>query len=1220
MNAKSLLPLLTALLIAPAAVPLLPTAPVCAQTSSTEAEATALLDEANRLLQQGIDQYYVSQFQEALQSWAQALELYQNPAVQAAFPQEGRQGEGNTLGNLGNAYNDLGQYREAIAHYEQSLVIFREIGSQWSEGNALSSLGTAYANLGQYREAIAHYEQSLVIFREIGDWQVEGMLLSNLGTVYNDLGQHQEAIARYEQSLIIFRQIGDRAGEGNALSNLGLAYNDLGQYQDAIVLFEQSLAIAREIGNRRGEGNALGNLGLAYNDLGQYQDAIALFEQQLIITREIGDRRGEGSALGSLGITYYNLGQYQDAIALYEQQLAITREIGDRAGEGNALNNLGIAYSDLGQYREAITFYEQQIVITREIGDRRGEGIALGNLGTAYRNLGQYQDAIALFEQSLVMAREVGNQQGEGIALGSLGIAYNDLGQYQDAIALFEQQLIITREIGDRRGEGSALGSLGITYYNLGQYQDAIALYEQQLAITREIGDRAGEGNALNNLGIAYSDLGQYREAITFYEQQIVITREIGDRRGEGIALGNLGTAYRNLGQYQDAIALFEQSLVMAREVGNQQGEGIALGSLGIAYNDLGQYQDAIALFEQQLIITREIGDRRGEGIALGNLGIAYDVLGQSEQALEQYQQALTITQDIDDRDGEGTHLSNMGALLSEQDQPELAIVFYKQSVNVRESIRDDIRGLPQEQQQSFTDTIAGSYRALADLLLQQNRVLEAQRVLDLLRVQELDDYLDGVRSNSNTERGIGLRDPEQEINNRVIAVGYELAQLRDIPPNQLTDAQLQRLGELDTTQRELSADFQGFLNSPEIKALVAQLDVSLQEQDILARADEFINLQNNLRDINQNAVMIYPLILEDRLELVLVTPFSEPARYPVDVDSAELNAAILEFRQALTDRASNPQPIAQQLYDWLIAPMQADLDAIGAETILYAPDGALRYVPLAALHNGDQWLIETYRINHITAASLQNFNLRPTATPIILAAAFSDGFHEFEVGQRSFAFDGLPFAGVEVENLVAAFPNTTQFMNDRFSRALVEPLMDSHTIVHLATHASFVPDSPAESFILFGNGDRLTLQELNTPEWRGRFNNVELVVLSACETGVGGDRLGNGAEILGFGYLMQEAGAVAAIASLWQVSDGGTQVLMDGFYAALNNGYSKAEALQRAQQALITSDALVLAGDRGNPATIEIVDSRTGQPLSQSADLAHPYYWAPFILIGNGL
>ena len=883
------------------------------------------------------------------------------------------------------------------------------------------------------------------------------------------------------------------------------------------------------------------------------------------------------------------------------------------------------AAGETGNYRLTIRSASTEEVITAaqlEEADRfLQQGIQQDRVSQFREALQSGERALELYRNPAVQAAfPQESRQGEGNALGNLGLAYYSLGQYQTAINFHEQSLAIAREIGNRQGAGNALGNLGNAYYSLGQYQTAINFHEQSLAIAREIGDRQGEGATLGNLGIAYDSLGQYQTAINFHEQYLAIAREIGDRQGEGNALGSLGNAYNNLGQYQTAIDFHEQYLAIAREIGDRQGEGNALGNLGNAYRNLGQYQTAIDFYEQTLAILREIGDRQKEGITLGNLGLAYAVLDQSEQALEQYQQALTVAQEIGDRSNEGLWLSNMGELLADQDQPELAIVFYKQSVNVRESIRDDIRGLPQEQQQSFTDTIADDYRALADLLLQQNRILEAQRVLDLLRVQELDDYLDGVRSNSNTESGIGLRDPEQEINNRVIAVGYELAQLRDIPPNQLTDAQLQRLSELDTTQRELSADFQGFLDSPEIQALVAELDASLQEQDILARADEFINLQNNLRDINQNAVMIYPLILEDRLELVLVTPFSEPARYPVPVGAAELNAAIVEFRQALTDRRSNPQPIAQQLYDWLIAPMQADLDAIGAETILYAPDGALRYVPLAALHNGDQWLIESYRINHITAASLQDFNLRPTATPIILAAAFSEGFHEFELGERSFAFNGLPFAGVEVENLAAAFPGTTELMNDRFSRALVEPRMDSHTIVHLATHASFVPDSPAESFILFGNGDRLTLQELNTPEWRGRFNRVELVVLSACETGVGGDRLGNGAEILGFGYLMQEAGAEAAIASLWQVSDGGTQVLMDGFYAALNNGYSKAEALQRAQIALITSDESVLAGERGNPATIEIVDSRTGQPLAASTDLAHPYYWAPFILIGNGL
>ncbi|HEY9887074.1 MAG TPA: CHAT domain-containing protein [Candidatus Obscuribacterales bacterium] len=398
---------------------------------------------------------------------------------------------------------------------------------------------------------------------------------------------------------------------------------------------------------------------------------------------------------------------------------------------------------------------------------------------------------------------------------------------------------------------------------------------------------------------------------------------------------------------------------------------------------------------------------------------------------------------------------------------------------------------------------------------------------------------------------------------------------------------------------------------------MVAQLSADAREQDVLAELDEFVNLQNNLRDLGQNAVLIYPLILPDRLELVLITPYSEPTRYPIAVEQAELNGAILAFRQALTDPAQNPQPAAQRLYEWLIAPMAADLEAIGAETILYAPDGALRYVPLAALHDGDQWLVERFRVNHITAASLQDFTLRPDPQPRILAAAFSEGRYEIAQGDRRFTLGGLPFARVEVENLIAAFPGTTGLFNQDFSLAAVQPSLNQHTIVHLATHATFVTGSPRDSFILFGNGDRLTLEDLKG--WRGRLNRVDLVVLSACETGVGGDTLGNGEEILGFGYLMQEAGASAAIASLWQVSDPGTESFMTGFYQALQAGQPKAEALRQAQIALINAqDAGAAGGDRAGAAPL----SRDGTLANPGAypGYSHPYYWAPFILIGNGL
>ena len=165
---------------------------------------------------------------------------------------------------------------------------------------------------------------------------------------------------------------------------------------------------------------------------------------------------------------------------------------------------------------------------------------------------------------------------------------------------------------------------------------------------------------------------------------------------------------------------------------------------------------------------------------------------------------------------------------------------------------------------------------------------------------------------------------------------------------------------------------------------------------------------------------------------------------------------------------------------------------------------------------------------------------------------------------------------------------------------------------MHLVTEYTFNFPGARCEFILFGNGDRANFRDVET--WP--LKNTDLVVLSACETGVGG-QLGDGKEILGFGYLMQKAGARAAIASLWTVDDGGTQALMNAFYTALENGNTpKAESLRQAQIALITGDYTALGQERG----IFVVERIRDIPGNVSDRLSHPYYWAPFILIGNGL
>jgi FOG: TPR repeat len=377
--------------------------------------------------------------------------------------------------------------RELVRWQEGYLAAAREIGDRTGEGGALGNLGNAYFNLGDARKAIEFYEQSLVFVREIGNRQQEGNALGNLGNAYAALGEARKAIEFHEKTLVIMREIGDRRGEGSALGNLGNDYYEMGDARKAIEYHEQRLAIAREIGDRQGEGTALGNLGNAYLKLGDARKAIEFYEQSLVFAREIGDREGEGTALGHLGGAYFNLGDFRKAIEFSEQDLPIAREIEDRRGEGSALGNLGNAHRSLGDARKAIEFHEQQLAISREIGARRDEGFALVNLGIDHRDLRDASRAIEFYEQALVIVREIGDRRREGGALGNLGNAHRDLGDARKAIEFYEQWLTIAREVGDRGGEGNALWNSAVAEETLGRRPEAIVRAEAALKVYEEI-------------------------------------------------------------------------------------------------------------------------------------------------------------------------------------------------------------------------------------------------------------------------------------------------------------------------------------------------------------------------------------------------------------------------------------------------------------------------------------------------------------------------------------------------------------------------------------------------------------------------------------------------------------------------------------------------------------------------------------------------------------
>jgi CHAT domain-containing protein/Tfp pilus assembly protein PilF len=381
--------------------------------------------EADRLLQQAMQQHQTSQFKAALQSCQQALNIYQEIG--------NRQGEANSLGNLGNALNSLGQYQQAIEHYQQSLAIEQEIGNRDGKASSLNNLGTIFYSLGQYQKAIEHHQQCLAIMGEKGDHRGQAASLNNLGIAFHSLGQYQEAIKYHQQSLAIKEEGGDRHGQASSLNNLGIAFYSLGQYQKAIEYYQQTLTLAREIGSRHWEATSLGNLGVAFRTLGQYKVAIEYLQQTLTLAREIGDLKGEAIAWHNLGDAFCSLKEYPLTIKLYQKSLDMARNIDNAQGEATSLGSLGVALYFLGQYQEAIEYHQQSVTIKRKIADRRGEAISLGNLGIAFYSLGQYQEAMEYYHQCLIIAQEISDRYVEGTSLNNLGAALLKTGCLSEA-------------------------------------------------------------------------------------------------------------------------------------------------------------------------------------------------------------------------------------------------------------------------------------------------------------------------------------------------------------------------------------------------------------------------------------------------------------------------------------------------------------------------------------------------------------------------------------------------------------------------------------------------------------------------------------------------------------------------------------------------------------------------------------------------------------------
>jgi len=578
-------------------------------------------------------------------------------------------------------------------------------------------------------------------------------------------------------------------------------------------------------------------------------------------------------------------------------------------------------------------------------------------------------------------------------------------------------------------------------------------------------------------------------------------------------------------------------------------------------------------------------------GIVLSNLSIPMVAAGRKDEALATLQRALAIQTETLGTVHPDTALtlSNLGELHANLGHPDLAIAYAKLSVNAYQSQRTRLTALGQESLRSYTLTIEDTYKFLAGALTDQGRLAEAQAVLDMLKETEAFEF---IRRSENqdprtTRMAFGATEKRwvnqyEKIAAHLIDIGERAQTLRAKKDKQaLSESETQELARLDADLQVARAAFTSFLTDTRDEFGV---EGRLRDAELKDVSDRSLrSLQQIIKTYPAGTVLLQYFVTKEKLRILLTTATGQIAR-SVAIDPKQLRQQIAKFRTELNDPTVALGPTADHLYDTLLGPVADDLAQAKATTLMVGLDGALRYIPLAALRHQGRYVAEQWNVVAYVAAAKEQ--LRLPAVP--LARLLGLG-----VTKASGDLGPLPAVREEIQNLLATGSARQLFgeshLDDEFTAQRLKGASDAHfQVVHIASHFRFSPGTEADSYLLLGNDQRLKLGDLRQQNYR--FDNVDLLTLSACDTGLGGGYNAEGQEIEGFGVIAQEQGAHAVLATLWQVNDRSTSLFMQSLYRARTaQSFDKATALRRAQMTLLAMP-----------------------------EYRHPYYWAPFILMGN--
>jgi CHAT domain-containing protein len=985
------------------------------------------------------------------------------------------------------------------------------------------------------QDAIVRYEKCVQLWQAAHRPQESIQALVSLAGVLSDLGENQKALDTLVRALTIATLADDRLAEALVLLGRGTVYNALGENEKALDDLSRALSAMAAEQDLRGQSNALQSLGTVSESQSQYVKALELFNQALMLRRRLGDQKLEAESISEIGVAYYYLDDDREALEYYNQALAMTRAAADKRGEAHVLHDIGLAYQDLGEMQDAIVHLTQALALKHALGDRRAEANTLDGIGMLYRIVGDNQKALDYLNQSLVLRRVVGDRAGEAITLVNLGSVYLLLGDRKRAIDYYFQGLVLDRATGDRLQESVALSNIGLAYFQIGDNHRALEYHSQALALRRAIPERSGVAMSLNNAAEVYEALGDKQRAYSMLEEARKIFADLNDRRWLAMTLKNLGELQALLGELGTAHTSEERAVELAQAVQDTRIEAAAFYELARIERRLGETQNACAHIETAINIVESTRakiinpDLRASYFSTEQLPFAFYI----ELLMEMHQQQPSKGYDV--KALEVAERSKARSLLD---------LLTESRADIRQGVDEQLL----ERERSLQRLIDG--KSFRYQLILRGKHTEQQAAA-------AKKELDGVLGEYQTiEAEIRSKSP------RYAALTQ---------PHSLSTTEIQKLLDSDTLLLEYAFGSEhGFLwavTPVSIHSFVLPRKENIKSLVQQSYKQTNVNIFHIGESIELSSILLQPVANQLKKKRLVIVPsdalqFVSFAALPVPTRSS----------------ASRPPLILD--HEIVTVPSASMIAVLREEEKLRHPAPKTLAVLADAVYEKDD-----PRVRLDAFSKKPQLHAKNQGRKLSLASYVRD----CETG-----FQRLPFSRREGNTILGLVPRSQAMRAYDFDanrEIAMSAALNQYRYVHFASHGRINLDHPELSALVLSlvnsRGDSqdgfLRLHEIYNLQL-----NADLVVLSACETGLGADVSGEGLVGLTRGFMY--AGARHVAVSLWRINDEATSELMKMFYQQMLVNRSRPAAALRAAQIAMWRQA------RWKP----------------------PYYWGAFAIQGD--